>query len=259
MNTETFEQMHLTGRDYWWYQAKEYLMELLLKQAAWELPLDRNAKVLDVGCGTGTMFGFLSERGDLVGLEPSQRAIEYAATRHTGSLVQADATQPPFSEQTFDLIGMFDSLEHMDDDLAALQHARNIIRDDGVLLVTAPAFQWLHSWRETQLGHRRRYTRKSMGQAVENAGFTVHFTSYMYCGLFPVLVLKSIKDRFIPPPKTFKSDIVMLPEPWNSILAGWFSIEAWICSRFGLPFGTSVVCVASPDGSRSAVTDRRDI
>jgi len=246
MNAETFEQMHLTGRDYWWYKAKERLMHLVLEQWDAGKHSTGNLDILDVGCGTGTMFGFLAELGQVTGLEPSIRATNYAATRHLANLVRADASKAPFASDSFDIISMFDSLEHMKDDEGALINARRIIRDNGILLVSVPAFQWLTSWRETQLGHRRRYTRKTLARKLESSGFHIRFLSYMYAGLFPVLMLKSLKDRLIKPPESFKSDIVMLSEPWNGILASWFSMEAQFCCRYGLPFGTSVVCLAVP-------------
>ncbi|MCD4654889.1 class I SAM-dependent methyltransferase [bacterium] len=253
MNAETFEQMHLTGRDYWWYQAKEQLMELLLQRISpGPVPPD-GYNILDIGCGTGTMFGFLAEHGRVIGLEPSSRATEYAVSRHIAQLVRADASKAPFTAESFDIISMFDSLEHMEDDYGALVNARRMIRPDGTLLATAPAFQWLRSWRETQLGHRRRYTVNTLGKLIKTAGFRIHFISYMYAGLFPVLVLKSLKDRIVPPPRTFKSDIVMLPEPWNGMLAKWFIKEASFCNRFGLPLGTSVVCVAKPETTHEPI------
>ncbi|MBN1295186.1 class I SAM-dependent methyltransferase [bacterium] len=241
--------MHLTGRNYWWYQAKEQLMTRFLERVGPRVGQDGQRQILDIGCGTGTMFGFLAERGRVIGLEPSSRAIAYARTRQNASLVQGDAAETPFAPKSFDLITLFDSLEHMEKDLAALRNARSLIRSGGALLVTAPAFQWLRSWRETQLGHRRRYTVSTLRYLLLTAGFTPVRISYMYAGLFPILIAKSIKDRLIRPPERFKSDIVMLPEPWNSLLTRWFRTEAEICDRFGLPFGTSVVCLAKPTPS----------
>ncbi len=81
---------------------------------------------------------------------------------------------------------------------------------------------------------------------MESAGFQIIFCSYMYTFLFPILVLKSIKDKLFRRPAAFKSDIVMLPEPWNSLLAFWFGCEARVCARWGLPIGTSLVCIAVP-------------
>ncbi|HPQ40566.1 MAG TPA: class I SAM-dependent methyltransferase, partial [bacterium] len=244
MNDDSFEQMHLTGRNYWWYQAKEHLMKQFLKSAGGLDAPSGRPWILDMGCGTGTMFGFLAEQGVLVGLDPSPRAIEYARQRGIAYLVRGDAADAPFAEKSFHLISLFDALEHIEDDRAVLHRAHALLADDGVVLVTVPAFQWLHSWRETQLGHRRRYTIHSLRRLLASTGFEVSVIRYMYAGLFPLLILKSLKDRIISPPKTFKSDIVMLSEPWNSLLARWFRVEADMCHRIGLPFGTSVVALA---------------
>lgn len=250
MNNDSFLQMHLTGRDYWWYRAKEELLRLLLERFAPADPAQIDPHdpplILDLGCGTGTMFGFLAEHGLVTGLEPSSAAARFAATRKTATLVRAAAGDLPFPDQSFDKVAMFDCLEHIEQDDCAVREAVRVVRPGGVVMVTVPAFSWLSSWRETQLGHKRRYSRTMLVRLLESAGLKLEFISYMYAALFPVLVLKSLKDKLIRPPEVMKSDIVMLPEPWNSLMAGWFIGEARLCNRFGLPFGTSLVCFARP-------------
>lgn len=245
--------MHLTGRDYWWYQAKEEILGLLFRRFARIPPVGEDSshqsRILDLGCGTGTMFGFLAERGRVTGLEPSDNALHFAAMRNKASLVRGGAGAIPFQDSVFDLVAMFDCLEHIENDAEAVRETARVIRDDGLLMVTVPAFSRLSSWRETQLGHKRRYSRSLLVNLLQSAGFRPVFTSYLYAALFPILVLKSLKDKLIQPPRIMKSDIVMLPEPWNGLMAGWFRKEARFCNRFGLPFGTSLVCIARPEKS----------
>ena len=158
--------------------------------------------------------------------------------------MRAAAGDLPFPDQSFDKIAMFDCLEHIEQDDRAVREAVRVVRPGGVVMVTVPAFSWLSSWRETQLGHKRRYSRAMLVRLLESAGLTLEFISYMYASLFPILAAKSLKDKIVNVPRKLKSDIVMLPEPWNGLMAGWFIGEAKLCNRFGLPFGTSLVCIA---------------
>jgi SAM-dependent methyltransferase len=254
MNAETFRQMHQKSRDYWWYRAKRQLIRLLLddllKDAKSfrdsELPGTEPFRIADLGCGTGAMFDVLSEYGDLFGLEPSVEAVSWAATTARAHLVQAESGRIPFRSESLDLVTMFDSLEHIDDDVQVVRDTFRIIRAGGYLIISVPAFQSLMTWRETQLGHKRRYSIKRLHRLLTENGFEVLFNRYMYAALFPLLLLKTLKDRFLTRPGTLRSDIAMPPEPLNTWLANWFCSEAHVCKRWGLPFGTSIVCVAKP-------------
>jgi len=266
MNEGSFLEMHRTGRRYWWYQAREKLMAKLLDGYRYS-PLisgfDRvfngsSERIVDIGCGTGTMFDFLAQWGWVVGIEPVESAIDYAALHKSALLVQATSDCLPVKGKSMDVVGMFDCLEHMDDDLMALREARRIITDSGVLLITVPAFPWLISRREKQLGHKRRYSKLLLHRILTQAGFQISFMRYMYATLFPFLVLKMVKDKLTPPPSHERSDIAMLSEPWNSILAHWFHGEAFICEKWGLPFGTSIACVAHPKNAIEKKLENRE-
>ncbi len=254
MNADTFRQMHQKSCEYWWYRAKRELIRLLLDDVLKTknsncnngVSLVKPIRIADLGCGTGAMFEILAEYGELFGLEPSRDAVSWAATTQKARLVQAESGKTPFVNDKFDLVTMFDSLEHIDDDIQVVQDTFRILRDGGYLIISVPAFQSLMTWRETQLGHKRRYSIKRLHRLLTDNGFEVLFNRYMYAALFPLLVLKTLKDRLLPRPDMLRSDIAMPPEPWNTWLAKWFCLEAKVCKRWGLPFGTSIVCVAKP-------------
>ncbi|MGB3977285.1 MAG: class I SAM-dependent methyltransferase, partial [bacterium] len=239
---------------YWWYRSKSVLMKALLddylpsvknSKHSGSNPIDR-LKVIDLGCGTGSMFGVLAPKGSLYGLEPSRDAIAFAVTQKKALLVRAESCAIPFKDRSFDVAAIFDSLEHVDDDLSALKETHRILHNKGLLLVSVPAYPWLITWREKQLGHKRRYSKKSLTSVLTQAGFQISFLRYMFAALFPLMVVKAIKDKLLPAPNVLRSDIAMPPEPWNTLLTKWFNMEANISKKVGLPFGTSLVCVAHP-------------
>ncbi|MBN1355467.1 class I SAM-dependent methyltransferase [bacterium] len=242
MEAEIFRNMDAEGQNYWWYRGKKGFVRGLLHRAG----LQPSGRVLDLGCGTGTLFEFLEGWGQVVGMELSRDALILAKSRSDVPLVRATTDAIPFKPGRFALIAVFDCLEHLQDDARALIQARNLLAPGGILIVSVPAFRFLASWRDIQLDHMRRYTRSGLNRLLENAGFIVNQTVYGYFCLFFPLILKALKDRFVDPPEVFKSDINNLSEPWNTLLAKWLYLEAWISTRIGLPFGTSLFCLARP-------------
>jgi SAM-dependent methyltransferase len=85
------------------------------------------------------------------------------------------ASLPP--EQTFDTVIYIDVLEHIDDDRGEVASAARRLRPGGHLVVLAPAHGWLFSPFDQRIGHRRRYTRRSLtalappGLALERAWY----------------------------------------------------------------------------------------
>jgi SAM-dependent methyltransferase len=244
MDYEIFRNMDAQGQNYWWYRGKKDLIRRLTRHAR----IQPGGRVLDLGCGTGTLFEFLEGWGRVIGMELSKDALILAKAGSDVPLVRATTDAMPFKSDQFSMIAVFDCLEHLQNDHQALVQVRRMLAPDGVLIVSVPAFRFLASWRDIQLHHMRRYTRPQLVNLLARSGFRLEQTVYGYFCLFFPLLVKALKDRLMNPPAVFKSDINTLSEPWNSILAGWLNLESWITTRIGLPFGTSIFALARPDG-----------
>ncbi len=242
MNTSIFRKMDATGRDYWWYRGKEALVDGLARQSG----IVSGGRVLDLGCGTGTLFEFLEGWGSVVGLELSADALVLARSRKDVPLVRASTDAIPFAPGSFSLVAIFDCLEHLGNDHTALVQVRDLVTSDGHVIISVPAFQFLRSRRDDQLAHMRRYSPAGLRHVVEDAGFEILRMTFGYFCLFAPLLVKSVLDRMRPPPTEETSDIADLKEPWNSMVAGWLRGEAWLATRAGLPLGTSLFCLARP-------------
>lgn len=96
-------------------------------------------RLLDVGCSRGAFLRVAQRAGwDVYGVELSREAASHAQAAfgervHAGTLATA-----PFHPQSFDLITMFDLIEHCGDPLAELRAARDLLKPDGVLALTTP-------------------------------------------------------------------------------------------------------------------------
>jgi SAM-dependent methyltransferase len=91
---------------------------------------------------------------------------------------------------SFDAAGVFDVIEHIEDDLAFLREVGGILRPGGRLYVTVPAFPFLWSQEDTDTGHYRRYTSRTIEAVLQQAGFAVEYPSYFFGCLLPAILLQ---------------------------------------------------------------------
>lgn len=130
-------------------------------------------RVLEAGCGGGGYVDFLSRKGlEVVGVDRHEQFIQNAPKQgFRGEYIQADVTNLPFGDKTFDCTYSFDVLEHVDDLLAIRELARVTVRrliftvplvDDAVRKygLTFPTY--------TDPTHLRYYTEASVRDLCEN-------------------------------------------------------------------------------------------
>lgn len=106
-------------------------------------------RALDVGCATGVFLAAGSDAWQKVGVELTEEAAQVARTQfglrvHTGTLEQA-----PLDGEQFDVITMWDVLEHLHDPQASLRQVRSLLRPDGIFVARVPS---LSAWDAQLLG-----------------------------------------------------------------------------------------------------------
>ena len=97
------------------------------------------ARVLDAGCGEGTLTRELARRADLVvGLDLDAATVTSARRRGGASYVRADLLSPPFGPGTFDAVVCVTALHHVDEE-QGLRRLAELVRPGGRLLVVGVA------------------------------------------------------------------------------------------------------------------------
>ena len=96
-------------------------------------------KLLDIGCAAGFFLEVGKQRGwDVCGVDISKLCAEYARDR-LGVEVRNDLfTDTDFEESTFDLISMWDYLEHSFTPREDIAKARELLRENGLLVIATP-------------------------------------------------------------------------------------------------------------------------
>ncbi|MGI9252341.1 MAG: class I SAM-dependent methyltransferase, partial [Thermomicrobiales bacterium] len=146
-------------------------------------------RVLDVGCGAGAMLGAIERAcpgATITGLDRLPEGLRHARTRTRADLVVGDAMRPPF-RSAFDVIGMFDVLEHLPDDVAALRAQRQALAPGGRLMLTVPDDPALWSYFDVAARHVRRYTEASLTAALHDGGYRIEYLTPMMAALAPLL------------------------------------------------------------------------
>ena len=123
--------------NHWWWRSRE--VEVLRQLESRLGNLSRPASILDVGCGDGLFFDALQKYGHVTGVESDPETLSEDGKWLDRIHVQMfDASFNP--GEKYDAILMLDILEHMDDPAAAVKHAKSLLKEDGFLLATVPAF-----------------------------------------------------------------------------------------------------------------------
>jgi SAM-dependent methyltransferase len=238
----TYEAEAALERGHWWFRGRRRLLGQFL--AGLTLPAD--ARVLDVGCGTGANGPVLAgaERFT-VGLDASALPLGLGRTgeRTHGARVRADAGRLPFAGGSFDLVTALDVLEHLDDDAAAARELHRVLRPGGALVVFVPALRLLWGLQDEVSHHRRRYGRQQLRAVVAGTGLQIERLTFFNTLLFPPILAARLVMR-LRPPRILRSENELGGPVANRIAELIFSVEAPFLARANLPIGVSLACVA---------------
>jgi len=237
---EIYEQMALFEKEHFWFRARREILSACLEMYAPEKL--KNLAILDAGCGTGGNLPFLASFGSTFGVDSSQKACRYSSVGWKGRLAQGNLEQLPLRSLSFNIVSLLDVLEHVDDQEAVLGEIYRILKPNGVLLISAPAFMHLWSGHDVVHQHRRRYLKSQLQQEIVSAGFKVNYLSYYNSFLYPLVILVRLAKRMM---KLSDSSDLQMPAPWiNRLLYSVFRLERHWIGKFQIPFGVSVIAVA---------------
>jgi ubiquinone/menaquinone biosynthesis C-methylase UbiE len=225
-----FDQLKKDENNFFWFHVRRKWIFDKLKTF-----LPPPAKLLEVGCGTGNVSSFLAQKGFAVtGCDIFSEALAMAWPGF--QKVQGDAANLPFEDNTFDIVGLFDVIEHFQDDIMPIKEAARVVRTGGIVAITVPAREELWSCIDEIAFHKRRYTKKLLNSVLLEAKLRPCVTDYMFMSLF-------IPMKYIRRKKTDISDSFAINRGLNLMLKTIFNTERLISKFVPLPIGTSLIAI----------------
>jgi len=243
-DASAFESLfQMEQRHFWHIGRKEIILDFLKRNVS-NLA---GARMLEVGCGNGSVLAYLKQNG--ISIEGGDIFLEGLkfCQRRVGSvgLYHIDILDLPFVD-SFDIIGTFDVLEHIDNDEKALMEIRQALKPGGNLILTVPAHKFLWSYFDVHSHHKRRYNKGELVAKLERNGFIIKRISFYMFLLFPLLaairlinnMLRGKKDK----QQNGNASLEVRTVPIvNEVFLGLLKLERWLIRYLDLPFGASLL------------------
>jgi SAM-dependent methyltransferase len=234
--------------DHYWFVSRR---ECLLDALRGALPDLGERALFDVGCGTGSLLGHLAQNGVRVagGCDAYVEGLAITRRRTDAPLFLVDeGRRPPLAcGQT--LIGLFDVLEHIDDDEGTLRWLQSVLEPGGVLALTVPAHPLLWGVADVIARHRRRYRRGELRRKLESAGFRILRLTHFMASLAPPLAVLRTLERTVrvlsdsaPARRHAELEVHAVI---NGALRAVLALERhWLRIGGSFPFGSSLLAIA---------------
>lgn len=207
----------------------------------------KNKEFFDIGGGNGYIAKILQDAGIHSTLvEPGQDACNNAKQRGVKNIICSTFFSANIQENSIPAVGLFDVLEHIEDEQEFLEKIYGKIEQNGFLLLTVPAYSFLWSQEDKLACHFRRYNLKDVEDKLKKAGFDIVFSSYIFALLvLPVYIFRvmpSILGLYKP---DYKTQFAVNKSKLNNSISSLLNLELSIIKKgFKIPFGSSCLILA---------------
>ena len=239
MDAKAYESLKDQQDEHWWFAGRRKIIRRLLEKYC---NFGKGSRILEAGCGYGGNLSLLSEFGDLDAFEFNESAREFASNLSGIEVLPGklpDGLQ--LGARAYDVIALLDVLEHIDEDTASLKALAAQLSNQGRILITVPAFQWLWSAHDETHHHKRRYSRQQLEECIRSADLRVVNTGYFNTLLFPL----TLGERGFSRLRRATGRGTDIPPPLiNTLFKGIFGLERHLVGRVRMPVGLSLFAVA---------------
>lgn len=238
MERKVYDQMAQLDSRHWWFTARRRILDGVIERV---VKPPKDARILELGAGTGHNLAMLSRFGAVEASELDPIARELASDRLGRPVIEAALPDlSMFQPDSYDLVALLDVLEHVQDDRGSLAAIHQLLKPGGALLLTVPINPWMWSAHDVAHHHHRRYRKHEIRRLAEDAGYEIDLLSPFNSLLFPPIAAVRLAGRL-----TGKddSDDAMPSGPVNAVLDTVFGLERELIGRVPMPFGVSLVAV----------------
>lgn len=175
-------------KHFWFSQRIQFIENIFNKY------VPKSFSILDIGSGTASLAEHLSEkefRFNISDIHDAGIKAMMAKQTKIEKAFQFDIYHPPFKEE-FDVVSMFDVLEHLSDDNIVVSNCKKILKPEGLFIITVPAHQWLWNRNDRVQYHKRRYNKHQLEKLLTENGFELVYSKYFFIAITPLLYLRKV-------------------------------------------------------------------
>jgi SAM-dependent methyltransferase len=227
-------------KHFWHIGRKELILDTIR-----DIPGSASGKILEIGCGNGSVLSFLKRNGlDVTGGDISPECLLLCRQRDGNiPLMQLDVLDMTFVS-VFDIVGLFDVLEHIGDDEKAIQGVSIALKPGGRVVITVPAHKFLWRRADEIAKHKRRYSRTEIRSKLERNGFKIEKQTFFMSVFLPLFLVLAVVSK-VHKQRSIKSIIEFRTIPVVNTVCLWLlRQENKLVRRTGLPIGASMLIVA---------------
>ena len=232
---------------HWWFVTRDRLIFDFIDN--YSLRLERPLDLFDIGSGTGGLLSqckYHQSIANYSGCEPNEVGLSYSKKR--GLSVMDSGIKDLYKvRQQFDVVTCVDVLYHknVEPDFA-LASIRNVLKDDGILIINVAAMPQLSGRHDIRDQGGRRFLRQELGQLLRNNGYIIETLRYWNTILTPLIWLIRFTQKAFPLQQidTVPSGVKLPSKLVNKCLVALLSFEKRLGLRVNFPFGCSLIAVA---------------
>lgn len=233
-------------QSFWFRHRNNVIINALKKIGA----ADNN--IADVGGGNGLQAKFLQQNFPNINIaliEPGYAGCLAAKNRGVQEVYNCLFQEFDFEQFGASTVGLFDVIEHIEDDTAFLKEIKGKLKPGDVIIITTPAYNWLWSEMDDYARHHRRYTKTMLKKLAVSAGLKLKYSSYFFSFLWPLTLLVRVLPYKL---GRRRSDEELMadekqqhtsPGLVGAVMSFFCKIELSILKRISLPVGGSLVAV----------------
>jgi hypothetical protein len=130
-------------------------------------------------------------------IEPGESGALNAQKCGLTTIICATADTAQIKNSSLPAIGLFDVIEHIEDDSRFLESMYSLLIEEGKLYATVPAYSFLWSDEDVGAGHYRRYTLDNITEKLQACGFEIEYSSYIFRMLpLPIFLVRRLPYLF---------------------------------------------------------------
>jgi SAM-dependent methyltransferase len=236
MDKSVYIRQFETNQGHWWFESRKSIIKSFLKSK-----IKKKINILDFGCGVGINLEMLRSFGNVFYYDDNKK-VQNLNVQNKKFFGMKSINNIKKMTKKFDLIVALDVIEHIDKDTKVINHLSSMLKNNGKILITVPAYQFLFSIKDKVLHHKRRYTKKNLNEIV-NKKFDIIKSTYFNFFLSPIIIFMTLLFKFFE--RNYIDSVERKPNAIvNFFLKLIFTSEKFFLNKMNFPFGISILVFA---------------